>query len=171
MSRPATTDYGTFFQTYVSLVPEENISAAITSSLQELRLYLSVIPDDKADYAYAEGKWTVKQLLQHVIDAERVFSYRALCIGRGEQQSLPGFDENVYAANADVKHRSLRELKDEFLAVRQTSSQLFHGFTETMLNRRGISNTSPTTCLAFGFVLLGHWRHHQTVLKERYGIE
>ncbi len=170
MARPAETDYPVFYETYVRLVPEIDLFTALKASIQELRNFLSDIPVDKADFAYDTGKWTVKQLLQHAIDSERIFSYRALCFARNEQQSLPGFDEKEYANNAEVSHRVLKELKDEFITVRQTSVKLFHSFTEPMLNRKGIANKNPITVLSLGYVIIGHWRHHQGILKERYGV-
>jgi hypothetical protein len=170
MSRPSVSDYPVFYETYVNLVQEKDLESALTTSIQDLQRYLAAIPADKADHAYDTGKWTVKEVLQHVIDAERVFAYRALCFSRNEQQSLPGFDEKEYAVYADVSQRVLKDLKDEFLTVRQATVQMFHGFTEEMLNRKGIANKNPITVLSLGYVIIGHWRHHQNILQERYGV-
>ena len=113
--RPLPTDYTPFYETYVSLVKSDDIKQALSASLPEMESFLQSVPENKSDYAYAENKWTVKQVLQHTIDAERVFAYRAMCIARGENQSLPFFDENQYAENAAVQHRSLNGLKEEML--------------------------------------------------------
>jgi hypothetical protein len=170
MSRPLPSDYPAFYETYISLVPEDQIQTAFSNSLHELRQDLSHIGIDKADYAYAPGKWTVRQLLQHAIDTERIFGYRALCIARGEQQSLPGFDENTYAAAADVSRRHIKDLKEEFLTIRLSSIQLFQGFDEGVLGRSGICNKNPITVLGIGYSIIGHWRHHAQVLQQKYGI-
>jgi hypothetical protein len=108
--------------------------------------------------------------LQHAIDTERIFGYRALCIARGEQQSLPGFDENAYAAAAYVSRRHIRDLKEEFLTVRLSSIQLFQGFRPEVLERSGISNKNAITVLGIGYSIIGHWRHHAQVLQQKYGI-
>lgn len=170
MPRPAASDFPPYFERYISLVPEEDIQQVMASSMQELKLALSVISNEKAGFAYAQDKWTVKQLLQHVIDAERIFAYRALCIARGEKQSLPGFDENAYAANADASDRHLKELKEEMMTVRQGSVLLFQSFTPEMLSKTGLTNNNPINVLSIGYILIGHWRHHSSILKSRYGI-
>jgi len=170
MPRPPANTYPPFYESYIKLVPEENIHSALLHSMQQLKLDLSSIGLEKAEFSYSPGKWTVKQLLQHTIDAERIFSYRALCISRGEQQSLPGFEENEYAAIATAANRHLKDLKEELLTVRLSSIQMFQGFDDTMLNRSGLSNQKPITVLALGYVIVGHWRHHAGVLQIKYGI-
>jgi uncharacterized damage-inducible protein DinB len=170
MSRPSEKDYPAFYHTYVKLVPEQDLVPALKNSVHELQEFLSSIPAAKADYAYAEGKWTVKQLLQHAIDAERIFAYRALCFARGEKKSLPAFEENEYAAEADVSHRSLTDMMNEFLILRQSSLLLFQSFTPEMIERKGKANNNSISVLSLGYIVIGHWRHHQGVLKERYGI-
>ena len=168
MARPVPTDYPVFYETYIKLVDEEDLVQTMRLSLQEIVDFLDRITPDKADYRYAEGKWTVKELLQHVIDTERIFSYRGLCFARGEQQSLPGFDENAYAQNADVSGRSLKELKEELLIVRESVFMMFRGFTPEMLNRVGTSNNKQVSVNAIGFMIIGHLRHHFNILRERY---
>ena len=170
MSRPSIDQYPPFYETYVKLVPEENILSALSYSMQQLKQDLSMIGIEKADYAYASGKWTVKQLLQHAIDTERIFAYRALCISRGEQQSLPGFDENAYASIANAQNRHLKDLKEEMLTVRLSTIQLFQSFDTSMLNTTGLSNQKLVSVLALGYMIIGHWRHHTTVLHAKYGI-
>lgn len=170
MPRPLPTAYPAYYDTYVKLVPEENILSALLFSLQQLKHDLSLIGLEKADYAYAPGKWTVKQLIQHAIDAERVFAYRALCISRGEQQSLPGFDENAYAANADGSNRHLKDLKEEMLTIRLSTIQLFQGFTKEMIERIGLSNQNAINVHSIGYIIIGHWRHHAGILQAKYGI-
>lgn len=170
MPRPLPGDYPPFYETYISLVPETDILQALSHSLQQIKLDLSYIGSDKSDYAYAPGKWTVKQVLQHAIDTERIFAYRALCIARGEQQSLPGFDENQYADEADVSRRHIKDLKEELLTVRLATIQLFQGLPEPMLSRSGMANQKPISVLAIGYAAVGHWRHHASILQTRYGL-
>jgi hypothetical protein len=170
MSRPSADHYPPFYETYIKLVPEENLLSALSYSMQQLKQDLSMIGIEKADFAYADKKWTIKQMLQHAIDTERIFAYRALCISRGEQQSLPGFDENIYAEIANAQNRHLKDLKEEFLTVRLSTIQLFQGFDAEMLKRTGLSNQKLISVIALGFIIIGHWRHHAGILHTRYGI-
>jgi len=168
MARPVPSDYPVFYESYIKLVSEEDLSETMRSSLEEMVDFLDSIYPDKADYRYAEDKWSVKELLQHMIDTERIFSYRALCIARGEHQSLPGFDEKIYAKNADVSGKSLKELKEEMLTVRESVYMMFRGFNDEMLSRVGISNNKQVSVNAIGYMIIGHARHHFNILKERY---
>jgi hypothetical protein len=170
MPRPSTNEYPAFYETYVKRVPEHDLLQALEQSAKELEADLSRIPAEKQDHAYAEGKWTVRRMLQHAIDTERVFAYRALCFARGERQALPGFDENAYAERAAVMHRTLTGMKDEFEAVRRANRAMFEGFTEEMLRTVGTADGKPFSVLALGYILIGHWRHHAGILRERYGV-
>ncbi|HTN05350.1 DinB family protein [Agriterribacter sp.] len=166
--RPLPSDYAPFYETYVSLVKSDDIKQALSATLPDIENFLQSIPENKSDYAYAENKWTVKQVLQHGIDSERVFAYRAMCIARGEKQPLPSFDENLYAENATVQHRSLQGLKEELLLQRKSSISLFEQFTGNMLQASGIASGKPITVLSLGYIIAGHWQHHQQILAERY---
>ena len=170
MPRPSPNEYPAFYGTYVHLVSEEDIVAAMQASLERLDSDLAAIPLAMQDHSYAVGKWTVRQLIQHAVDTERVFSYRALCIARGEGQPLPGFDEIAYAAKAKVAHRTLEEMTREFLTLRRSNVSMFKGFTEEMLNSNGTVAGKPVTVLAVGYMLIGHWKHHAAILRERYGF-
>ena len=166
--RPLPTDYAPFYETYVSLVKSDDIKQALSASLAEMENFLQSVPENKSDHAYAENKWTVKQVLQHTIDAERVFAYRAMCIARGEEQSLPSFDENQYAEHAAVEHRSLNGLKEEMILLRKATVALFENFTDSMLQVKGIASNKSITVLSLGYITVGHWLHHQRILAERY---
>ena len=170
MARPLPADYPPFYETYISLVPETDVMQALSNSLQQMKQDLSYIGSDKSDYAYAPGKWTVKQVLQHAIDTERIFAYRALCIARGEEQSLPGFDENSYAEAADVSRKHIKDLKEELLTARLSTTQLFQGFPNEVIAKSGTANQKPISVLAIGYAIVGHWRHHASILQSRYGI-
>lgn len=168
MAKPLSTDHPPYFKKYIDLVSGDEIQEAFKTQQTQLATMLNAIPDSKADYAYAEGKWTVKQLLQHVIDAERIFAYRALWITRKAAEPLPGFDEDAFAAVADVSQRSLQDLKNELVAVRSATQYLFNSLGKDELQRRGIASGKEVTVNAIGFITLGHWLHHINVLQERY---
>ncbi len=127
-----------------------------------------VIPERKASYRYAKGKWSVKELLGHLIDAERIFSYRALRISRKDKTHLSGFDENLYVKNSNFDKRKLKDLLEEFILVRQANIIMIKSFTEDMLKQRGNANNHPITVRALVYVMYGHTRHHIEILKERY---
>jgi hypothetical protein len=168
MAIPSPTDYAPFYDTYVRLVLEDDLIKALQLSLEEITENLVLITADKADHAYAEDKWTLKELLQHMIDTERVFSYRAMAFARGEHQNLPGFDENAYANNARVSARNLVEMKEELLSLRRAVYFMFKGFTEEDLLRSGTANNNQVTVNALGYIIIGHVRHHFGVIRERY---
>jgi DinB superfamily len=168
MARPLPSDYAPFYETYVKLVKDDDLVKALQSSLDEIHDNLELIPADKMDYAYAEGKWTIRELLQHMIDTERVFSYRAMAFARGEQQDLPGFDEKKYASTANVAARNVSEIKEELMILRRSVYFMYKGFTEQDILRSGIANNNPVTVNALGYIMIGHVRHHFAVMKERY---
>jgi hypothetical protein len=123
---------------------------------------------DKADYAYEPGKWTIKEVLSHLIDTERVFAYRALCISRGEQQNLPGFEQDDYAAHCEANSRVLPDLIGEYQAVRLSNLYFFRALSTAQANRMGSANGSPATVSALAHMIAGHELHHINILKERY---
>lgn len=168
MPRPTTNDYDPFYHNYVLNVQEDDLRSAFENQSSLLNSFFASIPDSKADYAYAAGKWTVKQLLQHLIDAERIFSYRALWFARQSAAPLSGFDENEYAEIADVSKRTIQSLADEFKAVRKSTELLFNSFSWKELNTSGMANNNSITVNAIGFVTLGHFLHHKRILEERY---
>ena len=168
MSRPTTNDYDPFYHNYVMNVQEDDLHKGFQNQSSILDSFLASLPDSKADHAYAEGKWTIKQLIQHMIDAERIFTHRALWFARQSAAPLSGFDENEYAAIADVSKRTLQSLADEFKAVRKSSELLFNSFSWKELNTSGMANNSSITVNALGFVTLGHFLHHKRIIEERY---
>lgn len=168
MSKPLIGDYPPLFENYILLVNENNISEALKNQYQPAVNVLQGITEQKSVFAYAPGKWTIKELMQHIIDAERIFSYRALCIARGEQQELPGFDENEYAAKANATARKWDDLLNEFVSVRNSTKILYKSFTDEMLKARGTTNGNAVTVNSLGFITAGHLQHHLVVLEERY---
>ena len=170
MPQPVTGDYAPFYQTYVSYCAAHETDALDTlcGSLAEMEQWLRQIPETQKDYAYAPGKWTVAQLLQHMADTERVFAYRALAIARGEQQPLPGFDENAWANEAPATHRSIAGLVEELLQLRQLTITLFQSITPAQMSNKGVASGQPITVNALAFIMVGHVRHHQRIYSERY---
>ncbi|GEP96513.1 DinB family protein [Chitinophaga cymbidii] len=168
MARPSAQDYAEFYHTYVSLVPEDDILQAFTSQTTATLEFLDEIPEEKLDYAYATGKWTVRQVLQHMTDAERIFAYRALRFARKDITPLPGFEENAYAAEANVAHRDWVDMIEEFQLVRLASEHLFRSLNEEELQRKGVASNAPITVLSLGYIIIGHAMHHQRVIAERY---
>jgi len=168
MPKPLPTTYPEYFKRYVDQVPEEDLSTAFSNQLSVINKLLNSITEEKSMYAYDTGKWTLKELLQHMIDTERIFNYRALCIARKESVSLPGFDENTYAANSNANNRTWEDMVDEFLTVRRSTEFLYKSFTDEVLDHSGLSNNKPTTVLSLGFTTIGHFYHHKKVMEERY---
>jgi DinB superfamily len=168
MPKPAAGTHPAFFERYINLVPEDDLMTAFKNQLPVINNVLSKIDEEKSAFAYATGKWTLKELLQHMIDTERIFAYRSLCFARKESQSLPGFDENIYAANSHANNRTWRQLVDEFLLVRKTTEILFTSFNDDALNNKGIANNNAATALSMGFTSVGHVYHHFNIINERY---
>lgn len=168
MLKPSPGTYPENFKRYIDQVPEEELFTAFKNQLPAAKSFLSSISEEKSMYSYAPDKWTLKEVLQHMIDTERIFAYRALCFARKEAASLPGFDENDYAANSYANARKWQDLVDEFFAVRHTTEQLFQSFTPEALTTTGIANNKPATAASMGFTTIGHFNHHKKVIEERY---
>ena len=168
MPRPGPADYSLFSAHYVMSVKENDLPVALNKQQKPLLAFLNSIPEAKADYAYAEGKWTVKQLLQHMIDTERIFAFRALWIARNSKSPLTSFDENLFAAAADVQNRTIASLAEEMLTVRKTTEFLFNSFTGDDMAKKGKLNDHIVTVNALGYILVGHVTHHLQVYQERY---
>lgn len=160
--------YENYFDRYTGQVPEKDLTDAFEKQDAVLAGFLAKVSEEKANYAYAEGKWTLKEILQHLIDAERVFCYRAMCIARGETQNLPGFDENDYAAVCNANRRSWTDLAAEMKALRISTKLMFASFTDEMLNAKGFFNNNEGQVMHLGFIIAGHTYHHIKVAEERY---
>ena len=170
MARPSATEYGSFHQTYINYTSGKDYSILVQQYQERIIESWNAIPTEKINFAYAPDKWTIKQMLQHVIDTERIFAYRALAIARKEPASLMGFDENEYAKNATAAHRNWKEMIAEWKTVRQSTNMLFASFTEEDLKQKGTASDLPISVNAIGFIIFGHALHHLHVLKERYSI-
>lgn len=157
-----------FFDRYINQVDDIDVLDALTQTATFDKLIGAETLEALGDLRYAPGKWSVKDILQHVIDTERIMSYRAMRIGRNDRTPLPGFDEESFAENTLANQRSIADLYDEYAAVRQSSIQLFRSLDATMLLREGTASDKPISALALGYVLVGHAKHHATVIRERY---
>jgi uncharacterized damage-inducible protein DinB len=156
------------FQKYIDLVHEKDLMKALKKNSKQFKEFLEKLPKKKIDFAYAEGKWTIREVLQHIIDAERVFTYRAVTFARKDTTPLPSFDENNWAANANGAMRKWNDLLKEFKAVRKSTESLFASFTDEQLLSSGTASNKPSNPVALGFVCVGHAAHHIQIIKERY---
>lgn len=168
MPKPSPTTYPEYFHRYISQVEEDDLKTAFKNQSAPAEAYLQTITEEQSLRRYAEGKWSIKEVLQHIIDAERVFTYRAMCFARGEQNILPSFDENIYADNSHADARSWKELITEFAATRKSSEYLFNSFTNDMMNKIGKASNYSISVAALGFVTVGHVTHHLRIIQERY---
>jgi len=168
MPRPTPGTYLPYYDNYISKVAEDDVKQAFENQQPLIDDFFDSISDEKSNFAYAPGKWTIKELLQHVIDTERIFNYRSLAIARKESASLPGFEENDYAANSNANDRTWNSLTDELKAVRKATVILFDSFNDEVINQSGIANNNPVTVNALGFIMVGHIYHHKKVIGERY---
>jgi DinB family protein len=166
--RPDLTRVPEFYHNYIKQVPENDLMTAFRNQTPRALQFFQTMPSNKIDHAYAAGKWTIKEVLQHIIDAERVFSYRALRFARKDPTPLPGFDENLFAENARVDKRAWNDLLEEFKVVRKATEWLYSSFDDEQLNASGTSNNSSVYVLAFGYISVGHAIHHMNVIKQRY---
>ena len=161
-------EYADFYKTYIQALDDVELIDELEICLHEFIKFVQNLPMDKFDYQYEVGKWTIKEIIQHLIDSERVFSYRALRISRNDKTPLPGFDENDYVANSNGKERSLQSLLTEMAVVRQSTLSLFNSFSQEQLTKIGMASNREVSVRAIGFIIIGHQKHHQKIFIERY---
>ena len=161
-------EYAPFYANYINRAKNQTLIIGLKSSLDSALSFFETIPEEKLEFSYDVGKWTVKDIIQHLIDAERVFAYRALRFSRQDKMSLPGFDENNYTQVAKANVRSREVLLEEYVAVRKSTILLFKGFSEDTLKLIGMASNSNMSVRAIGFVIIGHEKHHIDVIKSRY---
>ncbi|MGH7669102.1 MAG: DinB family protein [Gemmatimonadaceae bacterium] len=168
IERPGADEFAPFYANYVSGVPDGDIVELLKRQAIELSALLQGLDAARAEYRYAADKWTVKEVLGHVSDTERIFSYRALRISRGDATPLAAFDQDTYVANAEFGRRTLASLLAEFQAVRGATVSLFAAMTTEESRRAGTASSAPVTARALAFIAAGHERHHARILQERY---
>ena len=167
-AKPASSEYAPFYRGYVESVPSGHIFEVYKQLDLQTRDILAGIPEQKAGYRYAEDKWSIRELVGHVADAERVFAYRALRFSRGDQTPLPGFEEKAFTAAANFEQFSLDSLSASLSEVRRVNHNLFAGFSEAMFDLSGVASGSNCSVRALLYITIGHGYHHLNILRERY---
>lgn len=168
MKRPQPSEYFEFYEGYISLVKNGNIIKELEEQVLELQALVSSVASDKEEFAYAEGKWTIKQVVGHIIDTERIMAYRALRISRKDKTELSGFDEDFFVENSNFNSRSLYNLAHEFSLVRESNIALFKSFSEEMINEMGTASGKTISVRALLYIIVGHTQHHMNVIKSKY---
>lgn len=166
--RPSANDYAPYYSRYIDLIEGENILHLLNEQSIKTQQILNSFPEWKGNYTYAEGKWTVKQVIGHLMDVERIMAYRALCIARKETKPLPSMEQDDYVREGKFNERELFDLNYEFRLLRETNILLFKSFDEEILTRKGIAAEKEVSVLALLFIIAGHEKHHIDILKEKY---
>lgn len=168
IKRPKNGDYAPYYETYISKVEGGGIVAILEQLHNDTIHFLKGLSTETWQKSYAEGKWTVAEVMMHIIDSERVFAYRALRIARGDRTPLPGFDQEIFVPNSNANNRSPESIIEEYDVVRTASLKLFQHFTDEMWQSRGMASDNEVTSLAVAFIIAGHEIHHINIIKERY---
>jgi len=168
MTKPDIEAVPIFYKSYVENVKDMDVLEALRQSSKVMLAMIRPLPEEMGEYRYAEGKWSIKELLNHMMDAERIFAYRALRFSRADKTPLSGFEENDYAPRANAHGRSLRQLTDEMERLRATTIDLFASLTPEMLNFEGTANKNKLSVLSLGYIIAGHETHHRKIISERY---
>lgn len=168
--RPLAQEFPAYYARYIALVPGDEVMPILSAQREEIAALGTSLDDDRGRYRYADGKWSIKEVIGHLVDSERIFATRALCIARGETQSLPGFDENAYVDAALFDERPLTSLLAEWSALREANLALFASFATDDVARLGIANGNPISPRAILWIIAGHTAHHVAVLRDRYGL-
>ena len=161
-------DYHPFYEPYVQALGNVELLDMLEKQYNNFPQFLASIPEEKLSHRYAENKWSIAEVLVHILDAERVFQYRALRIGRGDITPLPSFDQDAYVPQSNATGRSLDSIIEEYKCVRKSSLMLFKSFPEKTLHRKGTASNAIVSVGALGFLICGHQKHHRNVLRERY---
>ena len=170
MPKPSSTDYPGYYHTYISLIEQEDIVPVLKDQLDEITILFNSISDEKSQFRYEEGKWSIKEMIQHLIDGERIFSYRMLAISRGDTNSLNSFDQDDYARKSHADLREWNKLVTEFINLRISTLDLLKSLTTDDLNNSGLVNNNPITSLSIAYIIAGHSTHHLKILIDRYLI-
>jgi uncharacterized damage-inducible protein DinB len=168
IARPTEGTFPTYMGNYIKLVKGESIFEELYSEHIETMELLTSVDEDTLQYRYAEGKWNLREIAQHVMDSERIFCYRALRFSRNDQTPLPGFDENTYAANSFASRRDINDMVREMSVVRAATVELFKSFTDEMLDKKGTANGKEISVRALLYAIVGHEMHHRNIIEDRY---
>lgn len=162
------TEYNSYYGTYIGKAGDLSLLEGLNESFKSTVSFFNNLPEDKMEYAYEEGKWTVKEVMQHIIDTERVFAYRALRFSRNDKTELPGYDQDAYTPSSEANRRTKASLIEEYTNVRKSTINLFGSFTNDMLLQSGKASGGNMSVRAIGFINIGHEKHHCQVISERY---
>lgn len=168
--RPSSDEYGSFYAPYLEALEAGHVLDILRAQRDEICTLIQSLDDEQASHRYEEGKWSVKQVLGHLVDNERIFAYRALFLARKGGGTLPGYDQEEYVEAANFDTHDLKSLEAEYRGLRRSSLQLFQGFSETMLRQTGTVDGNIMSVRAIPFIIAGHERHHMNVLSRRYGL-
>jgi len=168
LKRPVASEYAPYYARYIELVPDGPIVDILRTQVRDTLELLRAQPEAKGEHRYAPDKWSIKELVGHVIDGERVFAYRALRFGRNDATQLPGFEQDDYVRDGGFAARSLHHLADELEAVRRATVLLYEGFSEEHWSRKGVASENPVTVRGLAYIIAGHELHHVKILKEKY---
>ena len=168
INRPDNSEFAAFYAGYVGKVPDSGPVTLLQEQIAQFE-QLKLLPEDKANHAYADGKWTVKEVIGHLADAERVFSYRLTRIARGDTTPLAGFDENAWAKTAPHAKRPIGSVAGEMIAIRRSTLALVESLDDSSIGNTGVANNNPVSARAICWILAGHAQHHLDILRERYG--
>ncbi|HSA55912.1 MAG TPA: DinB family protein [Gemmatimonadaceae bacterium] len=166
--RPEADEFTSYYARYIDRVPDGDIVRTLDEQIIETLALLASVPEERGGFRYAEGKWSIRQVVGHMCDVERIFVYRATRFARNDRTELPGFDENDYVANARFDDRTLAGLADELEAVRWASVALFDSLSDDEFLRRGVANHAPASVRALAWIAAGHEQHHVNILRTRY---
>ncbi|MGI9036496.1 MAG: DinB family protein [Pyrinomonadaceae bacterium] len=170
-NRPEKTEYAQYYERYISLVEELDIVAALANQLREMESLFAGIAEEKGSLRYAADKWTIKQLVGHLSDGEKIFAYRALRISRGDQTPIEGFEQDGYVENGNFEQARLADLVEEFSLLRRANILAFGNLTNNAWTRTGTASDKAVSVRALAYIMVGHVRHHLNILKERYLIK
>jgi uncharacterized damage-inducible protein DinB len=168
IGRPGASEYDPYYERYISLVKTDDIITTLQKQPQDTQALLRPLSAQQAGFRYAPGKWSVKEVLGHMNDTERILSYRALRIGRGDKTPIEGFEQDDYVPNGRFDQRALEDLLDEFLTIRKATIQLFSHFDPAAAERRGTANQKQISARALAYIIAGHELHHRRILQEKY---
>jgi hypothetical protein len=167
-AKPAKDEYAPYYEKYTSLVPEGDVVATLTQQVGGTLALLRSLPEEQGSFRYAPEKWSIKELVGHIIDTERIFAYRALRIGRGDTTPLPGFEQDGYITNGNFEGRQLSDLASEFETIRQSTLFLLKHLSDEAWVRRGVASENEVTVRALAHIIAGHELHHLEILRSRY---
>lgn len=170
MNRPEKSEYGEYYDRYISQVADADVVAELDNQPSDLKALFAGVQEERGTYAYAEGKWTLKEVLSHLIDGERIFAYRMLRISRGDETPIEGFEQDGYIENSNANNRTFAELLDEFDLQRRSNLLLINNLSDEASRRLGTASGFPVSVRALVYISAGHVRHHTAILKERYAL-